>query len=55
MTTLSGNEPLTDEERNMLKEAKKHPITFDEDSPEMTPEMEKAFMVAARMRDRLKA
>jgi hypothetical protein len=37
----------------MLEEAKKYPITFDEDSPEMTPEMEKQFRVAVRMRNRL--
>lgn len=36
----------------MLEEAKKHPITFDEDSPELTPEMEKAFRLAAKNRNR---
>jgi hypothetical protein len=52
-TTLSDNEKLTDEEINMIEEAKKYPITYDEDSPEMTPEMEKQFRVAVRMRNRL--
>jgi hypothetical protein len=37
----------------MIEEAKKYPITYDEDSPEMTPEMEKQFKVAVRMRNRL--
>jgi hypothetical protein len=52
-TTLSDNEKLTDEEINMIEDAKKYPITYDEDSPEMTPEMEKQFQVAVRMRNRL--
>lgn len=53
--TLSKDERLTDEDRKMLEEARKHPITFDEDSPELTPEMEKAFRLAARTRNRLRA
>lgn len=52
---LSKNEELTEEERKMLDEAKKYPITFDEDSPELTPEMEKAFRLAAKTRNRLRA
>jgi hypothetical protein len=51
--SLSKDEKLTDEEKKMIEEAKKHPITFDEDSPEMTPDMEKQFKVAVRMRNRL--
>jgi hypothetical protein len=54
-TTLSKDEKLTDEERKMLEEAKKQPIVFDEDSPEMTPEMEKAFKLAVKARNRLRA
>lgn len=53
--TLSKDEKLTDEERKMLEEASKHPITYDEDSPELTPEMEKAFRLAAKNRNRLRA
>lgn len=53
--TLSKDEKLTEEDRKMLEEARKYPITFDEDSPEMTPEMEKAFRLAARTRNRLRA
>jgi hypothetical protein len=52
-TSLSEDDKLTEEELQMLEEAKKYPITFDEDSPEMTPEMEKQFRVAVRMRNRL--
>lgn len=53
--TLSKGEKLTDEERKMLEEAKRYPIVFDEDSPELTPEMEKAFRLAAKTRNRLRA
>jgi hypothetical protein len=52
-TSLSEDDKLTEEELQMLEEAKKYPITFDEDSPEMTPEMEKQFRVAVKMRNRL--
>jgi hypothetical protein len=52
-TTLSKDEKLTEDEIRMIEEAKKYPITFDEDSPEMSPEMEKQFKVAVRMRNRL--
>lgn len=53
--TLSKDEELTKEDKKMLEEARKHPITFDEDSPELTPEMEKAFRLAAKTRNRLRA
>ena len=52
---LPNDENLTDEDRKMLEEARKNPITFDEDSPELTPEMEKAFRMAAKTRNRLRA
>ncbi len=39
----------------MLEEARKHPITFDEDSPELTPEMEQAFRLTAKTRNRVRA
>ncbi|MDO4475339.1 MAG: hypothetical protein Q4B59_00955 [Lachnospiraceae bacterium] len=38
----------------MIEEAKNKPVVYDEDSPEMTPEMEKAFRLAARTRNRMK-
>lgn len=46
---------LTEEDKKMLEEARKHPIVYDEDSPELTPEMEKAFRLAAKTRNRLRA
>lgn len=52
---LSENEKLTDEDKRMLEDAKKYPIIYDEDSPELTPEMEKAFRLAAKNRNRLRA
>lgn len=32
----------------MLEEARKQPITLDENSPKLTPEMEKAFWLTAK-------
>lgn len=52
---LSENEKLTDEDKKMLEDAKKYPIIYDEDSPELTLEMEKAFRLAAKNRNRLRA
>ncbi len=48
-------QPLTDEELEMLQKLDDTPITFDEDSPESTPQMLKALEAAAQMRDRLLA
>lgn len=45
--------PLTTEDIKQLEALKDRPIEFDEDSPESTPAMLKAFEVAASMRDRL--
>ena len=42
-TTLEQRGPITDEERAMLEQAKTLPITFDEDSPELTEEELKDF------------
>lgn len=42
---------ITEKDSEMIAEAKKYPVEFDEDSPEM----EKAFRVAANARDRLRA
>lgn len=50
---LSKDGKLTDEQLKELEEAKKFPITYDEDSPELTPEMEKQFKVVVKMRNRL--
>jgi hypothetical protein len=53
--TLNSDEKLTQEEREMLEEAKKKPITYDEDCPELTPEMEKKFLEAAKNRNKIRA
>lgn len=49
-----GQRPTDDQIREVL-EAKKQPITFDEDSPEMSPAMFKAFKSAVIQRNRRKA
>ena len=49
-----GQRTTEDQIREVL-EAKKQPITFDEDSPEMSPAMFKAFKSAVIQRNRRKA
>ena len=39
---LDKTAALTKEEKKVLAKAKELPITYDEDSPEMTDDMEKA-------------
>lgn len=48
---LKGNEKLTEHEKTMIEKAKEMPIIYDEDSPELTPAMEKAFRLAAKKRN----
>lgn len=45
-------EPLTEEQRDEIKEAKRHPITFDDDCQELSPTMMKMLRVAVRQRNR---
>ncbi len=45
---------LTAEQIAEIEAAKEKPIVCDEDSPELTPAMEKAFRLAARSRNRYK-
>ena len=45
---------LTEEQIAEIEAAKEKPIVYDEDSPELTPAMEKAFILAARNRNRYK-
>ena len=45
---LTGPAELTGKERELLAEAKKRPIVYDEDSPELTDEMEAAFRAARK-------
>lgn len=49
---LYEKEALTIEQLKELEEAKKYPIVYDEDSPELTPEMEKAFLLAVVSRNK---
>lgn len=39
---------LTNKERNILAAAKELPIVYDDDSPELTADMEKAFIAARK-------
>ena len=52
---LNNDQPLTEEQIKEIRDAEKMPIIYDEDSPEMTPAMEKAFRLAAKNRNRYKA
>ncbi len=49
--TLDRNQKPTEEQIKQIKEAAKREIVFDEDSPELTPAMEKAFRLAAKNRN----
>ena len=44
---------LTDEQLRQLEEAEKAEVVYDEDSPRLTPAMEKSFRLAAMSRNRL--
>lgn len=45
---LDKNAALSCEEKNALAEARKLPVVYDEDSPELTEQMEQAFIAARR-------
>ena len=49
--TLDRNPKPTEEQIKQIKDAAKREIVFDEDSPELTPAMEKAFRLAAKNRN----
>ncbi len=49
--TLDRNQKPTKEQIRQIKEAAKREIVFDDDSPELTPAMEKAFRLAAKNRN----
>jgi len=49
---LSKNDKLTTEQKDEIEKAKTLPVVYDDDSPELTPETEKAFLLAARVRNR---
>ena len=49
--TLDRNQKPTKEQIRQKEEAAKKEIVFDEDSPVLTPAMEKAFRLAAKNRN----
>ena len=49
--TLNKNQKLTEKQIKQIEEATKKEIVFDEDSPALTPAMEKAFRLAAKNRN----
>lgn len=49
--SLDRNQKPTKEQIKQIEEAAKKKIVFDEDSPELTPAMEKAFRLAAKNRN----
>lgn len=52
--TLTPEMRLTREQVAMLEEAEHYPIVYEEDCPELTPEMAAAFKRAAKARDQRK-
>lgn len=48
---LDRNQQPTEEQIRQIEEAAAKPIVFDEDSPELTSAMEKAFRLAAKNRN----
>ncbi len=52
--TIENGQKPTEEQLKEIEEAKKHPITFDEDCQELSPAMIKAFKCAAVQRNRRK-
>lgn len=48
---LNKNQRPTEKQVEQIREAAKKEIIFDEDSPELTPAMEKAFRLAAKNRN----
>ena len=50
--STTPGEPLTEEQKDEIKEAKRHPITFDEDCQELSPAMMEMLRVAVRQRNR---
>ena len=53
--TLVKDQKLTEEQIQEVRTAEKMPIIYDEDSPELTPAMAKAFKLAAKNRNTVKA
>lgn len=53
--TLTPEMKLTEKQLLMLEEAERFPVTYEDDCPELTPEMVSAFKRAAKERDAKKA
>ena len=49
--TLTPDMKLTQEQSDMLNDIEKYPIVYEDDCPELTPEMIEAFRKAAAVRD----
>ena len=49
--TLTRDQKPTDEQIKQIQEAGKSEIVYDDDSPEITPAMEKAFRLAVKNRN----
>lgn len=52
--TIDKGQRLTDKQLEEVMEAKKHPIVFDEDSPELSSAMHKALKSSVIQRNRKK-
>ena len=52
--TIDKGQKPTEEQLQEVVEAKKYPIEFDEDCPELSPAMYKAFRSAVGQRNRKK-
>lgn len=52
--TIEKGQKPTEAQMREAEDAKKHPIVFDEDSPELLPAMYKAFKSAVIQRNRRK-
>ena len=52
--TINKEQKSTEEQLREVMEAKKYPIEFDEDCPELSPAMYKAFKSAVVQRNRKK-
>ena len=52
---LDENQKPTLEQLEQVKRAAEFPIVYDEDCPELTPAMEKAFRLAAKNRNTQRA
>ncbi len=48
--TIETGQKLTEEQLAEINEAKRYPIVFDDDCPELSPAMMKAFKCAAVQR-----